>query len=91
MVLPFVPIALLIAAIWLTVGILLAKWLKQSGHARPFKGRNFSSREIYGGGVGYGRVESSFGQGAASEGRGQEGRERGVGVPVMGLGRVKGV
>ncbi|KAH6846780.1 hypothetical protein CC77DRAFT_1052613 [Alternaria alternata] len=87
----FVPLALLIAAVWCTVGILLARWLKQSGHARPFKGRTFSSRELYGGGVGYGRVENSFGQGAASEGRGQEGRERGVGIPLTGVGRVKGV
>jgi hypothetical protein len=36
-------------------------------------------------------VENSFGQGAASEGRGQEGRERGVGIPLTGVGRVKGV
>ncbi|KAL1795505.1 hypothetical protein ACET3X_005729 [Alternaria dauci] len=66
----FVPLALLIAAIWLTVGILLAKWLKQSGHARPFKLKTVSSRDIYGGGVGYGRMEHSYGRGAAGEGEG---------------------
>jgi len=84
----FVIFALLIAAAWATVGILLAKWLKQSGHARPFKGRNWDSRELYGGGSGYGR-DLGLG-GSSSQGRGQNGRERGVGIPLTGVGRVKG-
>jgi hypothetical protein len=83
----FIVFALLVAATWAVIGVLLAKWLKQSGHARPFTGRAFSSQELYGGGVGYGRG-AGFGGGAVG---GEEGRERGVGVPVLGVGRVKGV
>lgn len=63
----FLPFLIIIAVAWTVVGILLAKWLKQAGHARPFKGRELSGRDVYGGGVGFGR-DVGFG------GRGVDGR-----------------
>ncbi|KAJ4369586.1 hypothetical protein N0V83_005348 [Neocucurbitaria cava] len=50
----FLPFILIIAFAWAIVGILLARWLKQAGHARPWKGKEWEERELYGGGVGYG-------------------------------------
>ncbi|RMZ67177.1 ubiquitin metalloprotease fusion [Pyrenophora seminiperda CCB06] len=58
----FVPLLILIASAWCVVGILLAKWLKQAGHARPFSGRRLSAREVYGGGGGVGRVDRGVGR-----------------------------
>ena len=85
---------LLVAAAWAAVGVLLARWLKQSGHARPFKRKEVSSRQIYGEGVGYGR-EAVFG-GSVGDGDREErgarlgqGRGRDSGI-VEGEGRVKG-
>ena len=59
-VLPFV---LILAAAWAAVGILLARWLKQAGHAKPFKGKAWTERELYGAGAGHGRdVGQVFGR-----------------------------
>lgn len=68
----FLPFLLVLAAAWAVVGILLARWLKQAGHNKPFKGKEWSSRDLYGGGVGFGRgSERTFGGGdAGSKGRG---------------------
>jgi hypothetical protein len=51
----FIPFLVIVALAWTAVGVLLAKWLKQAGHARPFSGRELSGRELFGGGVGFGR------------------------------------
>lgn len=88
----FIPFLLLVAAAWAVVGILLAKWLKQAGHSKPLKSRHLDDREIYGGGVGFGR---DVGLGGAERdlgamGRGGEG-ERLVGLGSYGKGRVKGL
>lgn len=91
---------LVLASAWATIGLLLAKWLKQSGHARPFTGRNWSDRELYGGGVGFGRVAGVAADYNHSEeyGRrlgnvsGERDAETGFrGMPAFGRGRVKGV
>lgn len=79
----FVPLLILIASAWCAVGILLAKWLKQAGHARPFSGRELSDRDKYGGGVGFGRL------GGIADGDRGEGRQ--VKLGEFGSGRVKGV
>lgn len=76
----FIPLLILIASAWCAVGILLAKWLKQAGHARPFSGRDRSGREVYGGGVGFGRMTS-----------GEREERREVRLGEFGSGRVKGV
>ncbi|KAF1935772.1 hypothetical protein EJ02DRAFT_428115 [Clathrospora elynae] len=47
----FILFLVLIAAAWATIGIFLAKWLKQSGYARPFKGRDWDERQLYGAGL----------------------------------------
>lgn len=41
-----------VAAFWAFIGLKLAQWLKQSGHSKPFKGRQV---DFYGGAAGYGR------------------------------------
>lgn len=76
---------ILLAAFWAFIGVMLAKWLRQAGHAKPFKGRNI---DLYGGGNGYGR----------DKGLGAEEREvrfGGTGGRVVGMGygegRVKGL
>lgn len=80
----FLPFILIVALVWAILGVLLARWLKQSGHARPFKGRNWDERELYGGGVGHG-MESRDVFGGAAEGK------RGIGLGEFGKGRFKGL
>lgn len=82
----FIPfLLLLLAAAWALIGILLARWLKQAGHTKPFKGREWTGRELYGGGVGFGgATQGSLG------GRGG-GRERADGLGGFGVGEKKGV
>jgi hypothetical protein len=60
----FIPFLIIVAIAWAVVGVLLAKWLKQAGHARPFKRREFSGRNVYGGGVGFGSNIGSVRQGS---------------------------
>ncbi|KAH5968401.1 hypothetical protein HBI87_050870 [Parastagonospora nodorum] len=75
----FIPLILLLAAFWAAIGVLLARWLKQAGYARPLK---FTGRDLnlYGAGTGFGR-ETGF-----------EGRERMEGRVLAGQGRdVRGV
>lgn len=76
----FIPLIIVLALAWTAVGVLLARWLKQAGHNRPFRGRDWQARDLYGGGVGHGK--SVFGGG----------REGGVRVLGSGgQGRVKGI
>lgn len=68
---------------------MLAKWLKQAGHTKPFSGRE---RDVYGGVGGVGRgVELGGGSGREVElGSGGGGRYVGLGGG-FGEGRVKGL
>jgi hypothetical protein len=75
----FIPLVLFLAAAWAVIGVLLAKWLKQAGYTRPFKGRQWRDSELYGDGVGFGRVKGV---------RGGVGERKGM--PEFGRGRVKG-
>jgi hypothetical protein len=86
----FVPFIFLLAAFWVLIGVMLAKWLKQAGHNRPINGRQLNEREIYGGGVGFGRQVGLGGSERDMEGmgRGKGGR---VGMNGYGAGRVKGL
>lgn len=61
----FIAFVLFLAAAWAVLGIFLAKWLKQAGYARPFRGREFTDTELYGSGVGVGNQKGipNFGQG----------------------------
>lgn len=81
----FVPLLIFLALVWAALGVLLAKWLKQSGRARPFKGKAWRDSELYGAGVGVGRVK---GMGESSSGLGGVGERKGV--LEFGRGRVKG-
>ncbi|CBX96967.1 predicted protein [Plenodomus lingam JN3] len=91
----FVPFVLVLALAWAAVGILLARWLKQAGYAKPLKGRDLSSRDLYGGGAGYGRMGDQGGlrgqvHGAGSRvyvGGGWNGRTVGLGQFGNGGGR----
>lgn len=92
----FIPFILILALAWLVVGILIARWLKQAGHTKPFKGKQWTSRDIYGGGAGGGRTGYQ-GLGSAVEdgdygGRWEGGMER---RPIVmggyGRGGVKGL
>jgi hypothetical protein len=77
----------LIAAFWLVIGVMLAKWLKQAGHTKPFKGRE---TDIYGGGRGYGRETQLQGSEREFSGFGGGGG-RDIGLGGFGEGRVKGL
>lgn len=78
---------ILVAAFWLVIGVMLAKWLKQAGHTKPFKGRE---TDVYGGGRGYGR-ETQL-QGSEREFSGfVGGGARNIGLGGFGEGRVKGL
>ncbi|EUC40129.1 hypothetical protein COCMIDRAFT_109601 [Bipolaris oryzae ATCC 44560] len=61
----FIPFVIFLAIAWAILGVLLAKWLKQAGYARPFRGREFTDTELYGSGVGVGsqRGIPDFGRG----------------------------
>ncbi|EMD87348.1 hypothetical protein COCC4DRAFT_70806 [Bipolaris maydis ATCC 48331] len=61
----FIVFVLFLAVAWGILGIFLAKWLKQAGYARPFRGREFTDTELYGSGVGVGSQKGipNFGQG----------------------------
>lgn len=85
----FIPFILLVAVAWAVVGILLAKWLKQAGHSRPIKGRDLDDRDIYGGGVGFGRQVGLQGSSRDVGGMGTGGRA--IALGGFGEGRVKGV
>jgi hypothetical protein len=76
----FIPFILLLACFWLVIGVLIAKWLKQAGHAKPFKGKDWQERQLYGAGVGFG---GSAGAGVREN--------RKVGLGQFGEGRVKGL
>jgi hypothetical protein len=83
----FAIFAILLALFWLTIGVMLAKWLKQAGHTKPFSGRE---RDIYGGAGGVGRsVELGGGSGRENLNLGGGGRY--VGIGEYGEGRVKGL
>jgi hypothetical protein len=71
----FIAFVIFLALAWAAVGVLLAKWLKQAGHARPFnvKGRE---RDVYGAGVGYGREVGLQGMGRDVSGFGGDGGRR---------------
>jgi hypothetical protein len=87
----FIPFILLVAAAWAAVGVLLAKYLKQAGYNKPLKGRHLDARDIYGGGVGFGRQAGL----EASSSRDMTATTRGSGRPMQmgqyGDGRVKGL
>ncbi|KAH7371954.1 hypothetical protein BKA66DRAFT_468921 [Pyrenochaeta sp. MPI-SDFR-AT-0127] len=95
----FIPFAIILAGVWAFVGILLARWLKQAGHTKPFKGKDWSETDLYGGGVGHGRDSHQvFGRSVGeSSGRpvglGQygPGRDAGIALGQFGKGRVKGM
>jgi hypothetical protein len=82
----FAVFAILLAVFWCTIGIMLAKWLKQAGHTKPFSGRE---RDIYGGAAGVGRSVELGGDGRGVELGGGGGRY--VGIGDYGEGRVKGL
>jgi hypothetical protein len=86
----FTPFLVLLALAWAAVGILLAKWLKQAGHTRPFTRRELNGRELYGGGVGFGRTVGFEGVGREVLGAGPGGG-RAVEMGGFGGGRVKGI
>lgn len=77
----FLPLVLILAIVWGVLGILLARWLKQAGHNKPFKGKDWRANELYGGGAGHGR--DVFG--------GAEKGQRSIALGQFGGGRVKGV
>lgn len=81
----FIPLIIFLALVWGALGVLLAKWLKQSGYARPFKGKVWRDSELYGAGVGVGRVKG-VGESESGVGRGEM-----KGMLEFGRGRVKGV
>lgn len=92
----FIPLIFVLAAAWAVVGILLARWLKQAGHNKPFKSRHLEDRELYGGGVGFGRHVGLSGSEREVRGMGRAGagvgtEERSVGLGGYGEGRVKGL
>jgi hypothetical protein len=90
----FIPFVLLLAGAWAVVGILLAKWIKQAGHNRPFNSRHLDDKEIYGGGVGFGREVGLGGSSRDVSGVGRAGPSAGgrvVGLGGYGEGRVKGL
>lgn len=67
----FLPFVLILALVWAAVGVLLARWLKQSGHAKPFKGKEWTSRDLYGGGVGFGKTGEDMLGGKGRDWRGE--------------------
>ena len=91
------PLLLLLAAFWALIGLLLARYFKQAGYQRPFsfKGRDLQDRDIYGGGVGFGREVGMGGRGRDVGGLGRSGNgdEGGSGRVEggYGVGRVKGL
>jgi glucokinase len=82
----FTLLLVFLAVFWAVIGLMIAKWLKQAGHTKPFEGRDI---HLYGGGTGYGRD-------AALQGRSERevrgfGEGRSVGLGGYGEGRVKGL
>lgn len=75
-----------LAAFWAFIGLRLAQWLKQSGHSKPFKGRQV---DIYGGGLGYGRDMGIQAQAREYRGLGRGGDAGGM--KGYGEGKIKGV
>jgi hypothetical protein len=87
----FVPLLLVLAVFWAVIGVMLAKWLKQAGHNRPIHGRQLHEREIYGGGVGFGREVGLSGSERGMEGLGRGKATGHVSLNGYGAGRVKGL
>jgi hypothetical protein len=84
----FILLILLLAIFWATIGIMLAKWLKQAGYTKPFKGRD---KDVYGAGTGYGReVGFNGGMGRDFTGVGV-GSGRVIELGGYGEGRIKGL
>lgn len=79
---------ILLAAFWLVIGVMLAKWLRQAGHTKPFKGRDI---DIYGAGRGYGRETQLQGSEREFGGFVGGGGGRDVRLGGFGEGRVKGL
>ncbi|KAH9882952.1 hypothetical protein J1614_000318 [Plenodomus biglobosus] len=90
----FIIFVVILAMTWATIGVLLARWLKQAGHTKPFKGRELSSHDLYGGGSGYGREDHRFSQAYSGDSQGYVGGRqnmRPVGLGQFGKSGVKGL
>jgi hypothetical protein len=83
----FTLIVLALALFWATIGVMLARWLKQAGYAKPlkFKGKELN---LYGAGTGFGR-RTEWGE--RDDGRVLATGGRDVGIAGFGEGRVKGL